>query len=76
MAGEFIDKKKRLPSPLPKPSAHSFVYDATSRRIELEQEHVRLRRRQGKNFPLFFKPMKKYTHLTISKQIKRPRHLI
>ncbi len=38
--------KKRLPSPLPKPSAHGFAYDATSRRIELEQEHVRLRRQQ------------------------------
>jgi len=38
--------KKRLPSPLPKPSAHGFAYDATSRRIELEREHVRLRQRQ------------------------------
>ena len=32
--------------------------------------------RCGKKFPLFFKPMKKYTYLNISKQMKRPRHRI
>jgi hypothetical protein len=52
--GGFIDKRKRLPSPLPKPSAHGFVYDATSRRIELEREHVRLRRNEKVNLPIFF----------------------
>jgi hypothetical protein len=58
---------------------------ATSRCIELGLAQVRLRRRQmhggrrprcGKKFPLFFKPMKKYTYLTISKQTKRPQHRI
>ncbi len=85
MAGGFIDNKQHLPSPLPKPIAHDVAYDATSRRIELERAQVRLRQRQtdggrrprcGKKFPLFFKPMKKYTHLTISKQTKRPRNCI
>jgi hypothetical protein len=40
------EEEDHKPSPLPKPSAHGFAYDATSRRIELEREHVRLRRRQ------------------------------
>ena len=85
LVGGFIDKKQRLPSPLPKPRAHGVEYDAMSRRIQLEWAQVRLRRRQthggrrprcGKKFPLFFKPMKKYTYLAISKQTKRPRHRI
>ena len=32
--------------------------------------------RCGKKFPLFFKPMKKFTYLNILKQTKRPRHRI
>ena len=46
MAGGFIDRKKRLPSPLPKPSAHGIAYDATGRCIEFERAQVRLRQRQ------------------------------
>ncbi len=46
VGGGIHRQKKRLPSPLPKPSANGFAYDATSRRIEIEREHVRLRQWQ------------------------------